>query len=459
MLIIVNLSIKILIKGIAKLGIVWPFVLTYSRIIKVVKPIDGEVPLNKPTILAINPHRFRGDLAVLSNSKQFRVLLLPYKWQMRLLALFWSSNISEIKRSMNYFIPGDNKDVVKMQKKLRSFLKKFLKSLYLRLKVDCVVGSAVHYIRDYDIGKVSNEIGVPYIILQNENIFLNKSRSFYHKFYSDLGKFVGSHIIVQNDLTKDIIVKSGIVTPDKISTLGSLRMDEYVEKVKSNNTSNKRKNSNHRKKVTLFSISYGHSLVSFTEYFPKEHFPENRDSGFVKLFEHVHTSIARLAMTNKDIDFVIKPKWGGKWIDEIKYVLSKNNIEAEKIDNLFIIVDTNVHDLILGSDVLCAFSSSIVLESIISGKPVVVPFFDEAVEPQYKGYIQFEDSFHLMDIAHSPEEFEKLIIEKLNNPEISEECIKGRYDLFEKYLSSMNGDTFDKYARVINKIIKDRQRV
>jgi|TARA_B100001971_G_scaffold181081_1_gene177635 hypothetical protein len=80
-------------------------------------------------------------------------------------------------------------------------------------------------------------------------------------------------------------------------------------------------------------------------------------------------------------------------------------------------------------------------------------------EVEYNKLIEFKDEFHLMDIANSPDDFERLIIERINNPEVSQKCIQEHYELFEKYVSSINGDAQDKYVNVINQVIKERQCV
>ena len=456
----VRRSIKLVLKKIGQLGIVWPFVMFYTRIIEVVRPFNGDVQSDMPTILAINPDRFFGDLTVLSNSKCFRVLKLPFKWQVKLLAIFWPSNINELTRFANFYNPGDNKHLIEVQVQLRTFLRKFLVSLYSRLKVDCVIGSAVHNRQDFDWGLVSDEIGVPYIVLHKENIYMPGGYELLYEKYKKQGKFRGSQIVVHNDMMKDFFIKSGFCNSDNISALGCLRMDEFVKKVRLPDRNISRKKTDyHRKRVTLFSFTYGYKQLGLSGFEEMVHFPKHRDKGFVKLFENVHTSIAKLAIKNKDVDFVIKPKWGGSWIDEIKYVFSKNNIESKRIDNLFIDSDVNVHDLILESDVICAFTSTTALESAIAAKPVIIPYFDEALKVEYNKLIEFKDDFHLMDIANSPDEFERLIIERINSPEVTQKCIKERYELFEKYVSSMNGGTLDKYVNVINQVIKERQCV
>jgi hypothetical protein len=397
-------------------------------------------------------------LEILANSNKFRLLRLPFDWQCYILALF---NISEVMRKYGfdvYFNPRENKKLIKIQYKSRKLLKIFLSSLYTRLKVDFVIGAAVHYRQDFDWGLVSNEIGTPYIVLHRESAFMSspKGLNWYSGLLKQLNGFKGQHVIVHSEIAREVFVDSGYIASKDISVLGNLRMDEYVARVKSYNNVHFNKSSHIRKKVTLFSFNHGVGLEALM---PK--WSDNQKHGFVRLFEHVHVSVARLAMQMRDVDFVIKPKWGGSWITKIETVLKENDIDVNKVNNLSILPDTNVHNLIFESDVVCAFQSTTMLEAAIHvDKKVIVPYFDEAKYLEYDGYLQFNDYYHLFDVAHSVDEFEKLIIEGLEKPKrVDEDLLRKRYALFGKYVSSMVGDALDKYVNVMNQVIKESQCV
>jgi hypothetical protein len=111
--------------------------------------------------------------------------------------------------------------------------------------------------------------------------------------------------------------------------------------------------------------------------------------------------------------------------------------------------------------VVCAFQSTTILEAVIYvDKKVIVPYFDEAKYPEYEGYLHFKDCYHLFDVAHSVDEFEKHIIEGLEKPKrVDGDLLRKRYALFEKYVSSMEGGALDKYVNVMNQVIKERQCV
>ena len=430
----------------AFINYVWPFVVIYSRIIEEVRPKDGKVVQGKPIILALNPQRFLGDLEVLVESKEFRILKVPFDWQCKILALYWNDKVVFPK----YYDPEGDVTIIKIQTKLRRFLNSFLSELYKSLKIDCVIGAAANYRHDYDWGLVSSEIGVPYIVLHKENTVAGTNqRAGRIENIKKRKKFRGDHVVVHNATMKDIFIQSGYAKPDQISVLGCLRMDDYINKIKGLKRIKKQ-----RKKVTLFSFPHIAGIAGSPYAKGVNDFSKNRDVGFVNLFEHVHVAFVQLALSNNDVDFIIKPKWGGRWRNEIEYVCKKNNIELRHIDNLSILDEVNVHDLIFESDVVCGYGSTVLLEAAIAAKPVLVPYFDEVLNPEYSDFILFKDYFHIFDIAHSIEEFRQLIINRLDNQQISHECMKERYAVFEKYVSSMKCNARDQYIGLIQKVVK-----
>jgi len=452
--------LKFLLRILADRGIVWPFVFIYSKVLKDVVPEDGTVPGGCPTILAINPGRFFGELESLANSKKLRVLKIPFDWQVRLLAIYWPTTIDwDWKR---YFNPDGNtdKDIIELQRDLRAFLRKFLSSLYKRMGIDCVIGATFYYAQDYDWGLVSNEIGSTFIVVQTDRVFGSANKSYVmNRLVKPLEKFKGNHIITLDKDTAEILIQEGYVTSDRISSLGATRMDDFVKRVKQLRKSNDRQQTkNGRKKVTLFSFL---PCVGLRARFKLKTFPDTPGVGYQKLFENVHVAIAKLAANNRDIDFVVKTKWGGIWFEGIERVCRENGIDISKIPNLTITGTANVHKLIFDSDVICAFSSMTLLEAGIASKPVVIPLFDEASRPEYQESMAFFDCYRLFDCAENVTEFEKLILDRLDNPGSK---TRGKYliekeTMFEKHVSSMEGNSLEKYVTLINQLInKSKER-
>lgn len=428
------------------LEITWPLVVFYARIVEEVDPGHGRGNGNLPTLFALTPERFRGDLKALAGTGEFRVLQVPFAWQARLVNLFYPLAMSR-KLLLQ---PQAQEKTARMQKRYRRFLRAFLPALYRRLGVDCVVGATIHYVHDRDWGAVSEDIGAPYVVLQRENLFTNKGHfRRFSKLAGDLGKFEGSHVIVHNEVARDALTRSGFVVPEKISTLGCLRMDAFVRAVKSHKNS---PDPNRRKRVLFVSFAPGSGLSGLCSLWPKD-----RSFGLVKLFEHTHQAFGELVRDHPEIDFVIKPKFGAHWITEIERVLRAHGIAPEAHGNLSMLPDADVQALVLDSDVVCGYGSGVLLEAAIAAKPIIIPYYDEALRSEFSDYIQFKDHFRLFDIAHSPAEFKSLVLERLRDPAIGEACLREREALFEYYVSSLTADAVEKYTDLLKRIINEKK--
>ena len=103
------------------------------------------------------------------------------------------------------------------------------------------------------------------------------------------------------------------------------------------------------------------------------------------------------------------------------------------------------------------FGSTALLEAAICAKPVIMPHFDEAASEKFAEQIHYINDRHLFDVAYSADDFERLLIDRLNNPKIPDECMKDRYQAFNRYVSSMHENALDKYISTINKVIAIKQ--
>ena len=121
--IIINIGWTIA-RKVAALGIIWPFVFIYRKVIKEVRPKTGKVSSDKLTLLALNSFRFRGDLEILADSREFRVLKIHLRWQARIQSLFLTRRVE----FSEHYNPNDE-FLIRMQKELQTFLEKFLSSL------------------------------------------------------------------------------------------------------------------------------------------------------------------------------------------------------------------------------------------------------------------------------------------------------------------------------------------
>lgn len=434
-----------------RLGFTGVLVSLFQRVIESVDDSVELVSKDVPTLLALNPDRFRGDLDILARTGRFRVLRFPFKWQTRLLTLFWPANLLSSFHRFAYW-EAEEPEIRKTQAQLRVFLREFLPLLFERLGVDAVVGAALHYAQDYDIGAISSDLGVPYIVLHRENLFVSADAwtAPFKERCEALRPFVGDRIIVHNDAVRSFLIKEGLGDAESVYALGCLRMDKFVRQVEEKfheSTSASRCVEAH---VVLFSFS-PKSGIPFHQHFSGR----GNTKGFFKLFDDVHCAIASLASRHPDMTFTIKTKWGGNWIDAVRRSLAEDGFDPDEMHNLTVTADANPQELIITADAVVGFGSTTVLEAGITGVPVVVPYFAEACQPEYQGNIYFREQLGAFDLARSRRELEDMIMRAVSEGRVSAERLRERRQLFEVWVSALDGTATRKYADVIEAAIDE----
>lgn len=443
-----NKTFKYLFRYLTACNLHWALAYIYSKLsLEKVLPSEGTTDPSKPWILGIKSQYFMSDLDILANTKQFNVYKITNKWQSLILRVYWDDEAWK-DGEKSYYQPT-NPEVIKYQEKLRGFLKKFLNAFYKMNNIKCVVAANVTYKDCYDWGIATREAGVPYVVLQRENLFACPGlERLWYRITGELGKFHGSSVVLHNKKVKEIYIKSGYSTDEKIAVLGCMRMDGYLKKLKEHDFENEKKHN----RAALFSFHH----ISLLETMYKEYF--NPNIGYAKFFENVHVTFARTAIANPDKEFVIKPRSPKVYYDQIRKALERNELDIKQIPNLSMNADVNPHDLILSSDVVCAFASTVILEAAIARRPVIIPYFDETLKPEYQDFILFKEYFNYFDIADSRENLKGLIEKRLENPAVSPEYIKKMTELFEQYVSSFDARSTERYIEYLTDVINNCKR-
>jgi len=416
-------------------------------------------PDGKKTILALDSLRYRGDLDALSQN--FRVLHLTQRAPGWLIKGFYHE--FDI---VNYINAPDGSDKKAQYIAASNFMTKFLRVFYSKVSVDCVTTVNFRYTEDHHWVKSSEKNSIPHIILYREGL-LAYYRAEYNLFIraKRFDKFIGSHIIVHNEKCKNIFLKSEFVSKNDISVAGALRMDKLVTRVNNVSRHNKIKKN---KQVTLFYFHpnmpmFGVDAKGVTPKALLSHGPKkdlsyafNAWSGRFDLFYDVHEAIAKLAYKYRDIDFIIKPKdimvaspqW--KYYDK---AIEKSGINVSNLENYFIEPYANVHDLIFSSDVVCAMNSSVVIESALIGKPVILPVFKEYRDSKNFEDFHWKDDLDLFDVADDKHDFERLILQRLDDDDIDMKTATARNELFYKWFDQPKEGALSEYTHIINTVI------
>jgi len=395
-------------------------------------PFRPRVKDGRPTIFVLHGDRMPDDLRVLCRSEEIRILEIIEPWLGRIayqflpMGLGFGAYVSEEPRA----------DILRGREKFRPFLKMFLRHFYRYVPVDCVVRTDFKLQTDFDWAFVSYQLGKPYVILQRENMIGHAPAIVGGQFIRDLdiGRFEGTHIIVYNQHSKDRYLRAGTASPDRISVLGCLRMDELIARTK------RRPVAATKKRITLFAIHPWMMQVVGSE--------------ADQMYRDVHVIIAKFARANPDVDVVVKLKKKDaeqEYDVKVKQVLAAEGIDADEIPNMSFTAKGPAHDHIFASDLVIGLNSTTILESAISGLPVIVPFFDSMQQPKYQDQLKFGADLDIFDVAHDRDHLVALINECLRRPAPDERMMERRWQVFEKHFHSRDGKARE---RVVAKLLE-----
>ena len=103
----------------------------------------------------------------------------------------------------------------------------------------------------------------------------------------------------------------------------------------------------------------------------------------------------------------------------------------------------------------CDLNTSALLEAAVIWLPVIIPYFKDLQDQKYDERLFYRDAYDLFDIAESVEDFESVIIHRLNNTEIDGNIMQGHKVMFERYVSSLNCDATEKHVSMIKRVVAE----
>ncbi len=257
--------------------------------------------------------------------------------------------------------------------------------------------------------------------------------------------FKGNKIIVFNELSKELIIESGLCSSKKIDIFGMVRLDNLHEW--------RKKNVNKK----LFKKRLGVFFTQPTAQLPTMITDLNIDTYINKsvglrwsaLVKETNKKIYEIAIENEDIEIVVKPKFNDeKFAKELFKSFGKIPKNLIIANNYY----DNAEHLIKNSDLICAFNSTAVLESIAGGIPVVIPNFGEVNEEIYKNHIL--DFFNVPFMASSPEELKEIILENLKKMNfIPKELSSEKREVLKYWTNNPDGDLGKEMPKYLEKLI------
>jgi hypothetical protein len=241
-------------------------------------------------------------------------------------------------------------------------------------RYDAVITGNWCYWAERELATALEEIGTPFIVLHKEGIKPpERSKMLRDLFRKTRGRFTGRRVLVYHELERDHQIEGNIARADQIRIVGMPRLDRLHAWRKLAATG----------KVPARSPR---PMALFLAFIPNNFLPSysgiESDLSWDELCRGTYRAAIRLAQQNPEIDVVVRPR--GYELSEVETLLNR---EGERPANVRIVADGEIMPLIQASWVLCGHNTTVLLEGLAAGKPVVVPNFGEALDARYHGYI------------------------------------------------------------------------
>ena len=372
-------AIKIL-PLLAKRGLTWPAALLIRRTLRPLTPKPGRI-----RVLAIEKAVFNDDvLQVLSDAPNVQVFGVK-RAVIKAVALGLLPRV--ICDDATYICDDPAIDRAKGR------LYRFWRSVWPKLGgFDLVVTGNWCYWAEREMASALEALGTPFVTLHKEGIKPPaRSAMLRDLFRKTRGAFSGRRLLVYHEAERAHQIEGKIAREDQVVIVGMPRLDALHE---------------WRRKAATGAVPAraARPIVLFAAFLTDNFLPSysgiESDLAWTHLARGCYAALLRLARANPDIDVIVRPRLHEK--DGVAALFPEG--EAAWPTNLRLVADGGIRPLLEAASVVSGHNTTVLLEALAMGKPVVVPHFAEALDPSYAGYI-----VEIGDAAEHPRSPDELI--------------------------------------------------
>jgi hypothetical protein len=307
------------------------------------------------------------------------------------------------------------------KQRLRAFHEDFWRHYNRGGRFRAVLTGNFGYYAEREMAGALEALGTPFIALHKENLKSPGRSSFFEKVYRERrGAFTGRRIVVYNAFERELQVRAGIASPDKIVVAGMPRLDRIHA---------------WRRQAAGTRPEAGVLFFTFPPTAGMPSLPrKGRVEGEVRLEQiagfdelrldrfcaEVHAAILACARDNPDLPVTIKTK--GR-VRDVREIMERLGVASgtELPRNLTLAHSGDVLGLIAHASLVCGFNSTALLEALAAGRPVVQPRFAEAAHAEQGRFSV--DLGPSVTYAGSPEELAAMLAETALRREATPEAL------------------------------------
>lgn len=268
-------------------------------------------------------------------------------------------------------------------------------------RYDAVLTGNWCYWAEREMAGALEALDTPFLVLHKEGIKPpERSKMLRDLFRETRGRFTGRRVMVYHQEERDHQIEGHISEADQIRVVGMPRMDR-IHRWRRDAAAGRVRARADRPTVLVLGFLEDNFLPSYSGI--------ESDLAWTELCAGTYRAIVEIAATNPDIDVILRPR--SYEIDTVAELLAR---AGERPGNLRLVPDGEVMPLIEASWVICGHNTTVLLEGLAAGKPVVVPHFGEVLDPAYQGYnVELGDA---VEHALSPDDLVARVVRHCRAP-------------------------------------------
>lgn len=324
------------------------------------------------------------------------------------------------------------------KKLLREFWVRVLEYLQPAVGFDAMFSGNFSYAAEQELAGACTCKGIPFIAIHKECMKTSGLWPFFIDVYTiRKNPFQGAKVCSYNHNEAGIQKQARISAPENLIVTGLARLDRLHELRKQGKADT---SSSDEPIVLFFAINTKAGLPILGRKIPGsfEILPENLERLHTeKLAQDNYMAMLELARDNPSIRVVIKTKGD---VNSARILRRFYGDNPDLPPNLEIMAGGDLLDITKKATVVTSFNSTTLFEAMALNKPIVVPWFHEATDPELQPY--FIDMGNAVSYAYSKEEYVRMLRDMAlepRRPESGAVLPPGVVRLLEKWCGNSDG--------------------
>lgn len=335
---------------------------------------------------------------------------------------------------------SDDPDVADAKLRYRKLWERVWRHLSRFSRYDAILTGNWCYWAEREFATILEAAGTPFIVLHKEGIKPPaRSEMLRDLFKRTRGHFTGRRVLVYHEDERDHQIGGNISLPSQIVVVGMPRLDrnhKWRELAAAGHVVPRAS----RPTALILAFLPNNFLPSYSGF--------DSDLAWDALCDGTYRAIVRLAEDNPEFDVVVRPR-----LHELTEVETLLAVAGPRPENLRVVPDGAVMPLVEASWVVCGHNTTVLLEGLAIGKPVVVPHFGEALDRRYEGYnVELGDA---VEHANSAEDLTKRLKRYCKSPAPIEAALQpAATEALAKWTGNADGKASERVRRaILNELI------